>query len=49
MLIAGHHPPGEFQARVGHSADHYNDRRYHESLDSLSPADICFVRASATW
>ncbi|PWE52039.1 transposase [Metarhizobium album] len=23
---------------------HYNHRRYHESLDNLTPADLCFGR-----
>ena len=30
--------PGDLEARIDAFVDHYNHRRYHESLDNLTPA-----------
>jgi putative transposase len=32
--------PGELEREIEHFVDHYNNHRYHESLDNLTPADI---------
>jgi hypothetical protein len=40
-------PPGfpwELEAAVRDFVAYYNHRRYHESLDSRTPADVCYGR-----
>jgi hypothetical protein len=34
--------PGDLEAQIERFIDHYNNRRYHESLDNLTPADVYF-------
>ena len=36
--------PGDLESRIDAFVDHYNHRRYHESLDNLTPADVYFGR-----
>jgi transposase InsO family protein len=36
--------PGDLEARIDTFVDHYNHRRYHESLDNPAPADVYFGR-----
>ena len=44
ILLENHYLPGELEARVGAFVEHYNHRRYHESLDNLTPADVYLGR-----
>ena len=37
--------PGDLEAQIGAFVEHYNHRRYHESLDNVTPADAYFGRA----
>jgi hypothetical protein len=37
-------PARRSQRAVAGFVDHYNHRRYHESLDNLTPADVYFGR-----
>ncbi len=39
ILLENYHLPGQLEQR---SDAYYNDRRYHESLDNLTPADVYF-------
>jgi hypothetical protein len=39
--------PGDLQTQIGAFVEHYNHRRYHESLDNVTPADAYFGRAEA--
>ena len=32
--------PGELEREIEGFVDHYNNHRYHESLDNLTPADV---------
>ena len=34
----------DLQAQIGAFVEHYNHRRYHESLNNLTPADVYFGR-----
>lgn len=35
--------PGDLEAHIGTFVEHYNHRRYHESLKNLAPADFYFA------
>jgi transposase InsO family protein len=39
ILLEHYYLPGELEVQVQTFVDHYNHRRYHESLDNLTPAD----------
>jgi len=40
ILLENYSLPGDLEAQVGAFVDHYNHRRYHESLRNLTPADV---------
>jgi transposase InsO family protein len=40
ILLENYYLPGDLEAQIGRFVDHYNHRRYHESLDNLTPADV---------
>ena len=44
ILLENYYLPGDLERAVASSIDHYNRRRYHESLDNLTPADVYFGR-----
>ena len=44
ILLENYYLPGDLRQRIGAFVDHYNHRRYHESLQNLTPADIYFGR-----
>ncbi|BBB96632.1 RNA-directed DNA polymerase [Bradyrhizobium elkanii USDA 61] len=39
--------PDDLERRVRAFVEYYNHVRYHESIDNLTPADVCFGRAEA--
>jgi putative transposase len=47
ILIENYYLPGQFEQRLASFVGYYNLRRYHESLDNLTPADVYFERAQA--
>jgi len=44
ILLENYYLPGDLQAKIDTFVDHYNHRRYHESLSNLTPADVYFGR-----
>jgi putative transposase len=45
ILLENYYLPGDLEAKIDAFVDHYNHRRYHESLSNLTPADVYFGRA----
>ena len=44
ILLENYYLPGDLEAQVDAFIEHYNHRRYHESLGNLTPADVYFGR-----
>jgi transposase InsO family protein len=44
ILLQNYYLPGELERQIEAFVGHYNHRRYHESLNNLTPADIYFGR-----
>jgi putative transposase len=40
ILLEHYYLPGDLEAEIATFVDHYNTRRYHESLDNLTPTDV---------
>jgi putative transposase len=47
ILLENYFLPGDLEARIGAFVDHYNHRRFHESLGNLTPADVYFGRGQS--
>ena len=44
ILLENYYLPCDLEASIDKFVDHYNHRRYHESLSNLTPADVYFGR-----
>ncbi|SJM70944.1 Chromosome (plasmid) partitioning protein ParB [Brevundimonas diminuta 3F5N] len=47
VLLENYFLPGDLESQIEAFVEHYNHRRYHESLDNVTPADAYFGRAEA--
>jgi len=47
VLLENYFLPGDLEQQIETFIEHYNHRRYHESLENVTPADAYFGRASA--
>ena len=46
VLLENYYLPGDLERQIGAFVEHYNNRRYHESLDNLTPADVYHGRGA---
>jgi transposase InsO family protein len=47
ILLENYYLPGQLEERIAAFVDYYNTKRYHESLDNLTPADVYSGRGQA--
>ncbi len=47
ILLENYYLPGDLEGHIDAFVEHYNSRRYHESLGNLTPADVYFRRGTA--
>ena len=47
ILLENYFLPGDVEAQIEAFVEHYNHRRYHESLANVTPADAYFDRAQS--
>jgi hypothetical protein len=44
ILLENYYLPGDLEAKIEAFVAYYNHRRYHESLNNLTPANVYFGR-----
>jgi transposase InsO family protein len=47
ILLENYYLPGQLEQNIEEFVEYYNNCRYHESLDNLTPADVYFGRGQA--
>ena len=47
ILLENYFLPGDLEAQIEAFVEHYNQQRYHESLNNVTPADAYFGKAAA--
>ena len=46
ILLENYYLPSDLERAVADFVEYYNHRRYHESLDNLTPANVYFGKGS---
>ena len=41
-MLENYYLPGDLEAQIDAFVDYYNHRRYHESIDNLTPDDVYY-------
>jgi len=47
VLLEDYHMPGDLEQQIGAFVEYYNTQRYHESPNTVTPADVYFGRDKA--
>jgi transposase InsO family protein len=47
ILLENYYFPTKLEAAIKRFVDHYNNERYHESLNNLTPADVYYERGES--
>jgi len=44
VTLQNYYFPGDLELAIGEFVEFYNNHRYHESLDNLTPSDVYYER-----